>query len=221
MEIPPYTRNEEIANYLTHAPATIAAIIGLFYMVYCFAPLQDYVLLFGVIAFGLTLTLTFAASTVYHYVEAVPLKKKMRLLDHLAIYCLTVGSYAPFALGNLRFQQGWLIFGLICLLAVIGIVFKVRVRNDFEKYEFIDPFLYLAMGFLVVFFLPTLIRCVPMPGVYWLAFGGLCYIVGIGFFQWASLHYHHAIWHLFVIGGAFSHMYAVLHYARLPIPAVQ
>lgn len=217
MDIPPYTRNEEIANYLTHGPATIAALIGLGYMVNCFLPKQDYWVVLGVFIFGLTLTMTFAASTAYHYVEQVPLKKTLRLLDHLAIYLLIAGSYSPFTLGNMRYDKGWLIFGLIWLLAIVGITFKIAVRNDFEKYERVDPFIYLAMGFLAIFFLDPLYRCVSPDGIWWLLFGGISYIVGIGFFQWSSLRYHHAIWHLFVISGAFAHIYAVVNYVKLPV----
>lgn len=221
MDIPPYTRNEEIAHYMTHGPAAIVAFIGLCYMLCCFAPQRDYWLLLGVAIFGITMTLTFSASTAYHYAERVPLKQTLRLLDHLAIYLLIAGSYTPFTLGNMRDHHGWLIFGLIWALALVGMVFKIAVRNNFEKYEGVDPFIYLAMGFLVIFFLQPLHQCVSPEGIRWLLFGGVSYIVGVLFFRWSSLLYHHAIWHLFVIIGAFSHLYAVLHYARMPIQVAQ
>jgi hemolysin III len=217
MDIPPYTHNEEVANYWTHGIAALLAFIGLVYMVNCFVMLQDAYLLFGVFIFGVTMTLTFAASTAYHYVSRVPLKQTLRLLDHLAIYLLIAGSYSPFTLGNMRYDSGWLIFGLIWLLAFIGMTFKIAVRNDFEKYERVDPFIYLAMGFVAAFFLDPLYRCVAPDGIWWLIFGGLSYIIGIGFFQWSSLRYHHAVWHLFVICGAFSHVYAVVNYVHLPV----
>jgi len=35
--------------------------------------------------------------------------------------------------------------------------------------------------------------------VWWLLAGGLCYSVGVIFYAWERLRYHHAIWHLFVL----------------------
>jgi len=46
----------------------------------------------------------------------------------------------------------------------------------------------------------------------WFVAGGLLYTAGVGFFAWEKLPYHHAIWHVFVIGGSVCHYFAVLYY---------
>ena len=40
--------------------------------------------------------------------------------------------------------------------------------------------------------------------------GGLAYTAGILFYGWKKLKYHHAIWHLFVIGGSVFHFFSVM-----------
>ena len=49
-----------------------------------------------------------------------------------------------------------------------------------------------------------------------LLLGGLAYSVGILFYRWKRLKYHHAVWHLFVLTGSILHFFAVLFYV-IPI----
>ena len=46
----------------------------------------------------------------------------------------------------------------------------------------------------------------------WLALGGLCYTLGVGFYAARRMRYHHAVWHLFVLAGSVLHFFAVLFY---------
>ena len=50
-----------------------------------------------------------------------------------------------------------------------------------------------------------------------LAGGGLAYMVGIAFYKWRSLRYHHAVWHGFVLLGSGLHFFSVLFYV-IPWP---
>ena len=45
--------------------------------------------------------------------------------------------------------------------------------------------------------------------------GGLGYTLGLIFYAWNSLPYHHAIWHIFVMIGSFTHFFAILFFAIL------
>jgi hemolysin III len=57
-----------------------------------------------------------------------------------------------------------------------------------------------------------LLTSVPLPGLIWLLAGGLSYTVGALFYLWKKLHYHHAVWHLFVLAGSVCHYFAILFY---------
>jgi len=65
---------------------------------------------------------------------------------------------------------------------------------------------------LVVIALKPLLATVPMPGLIWLLLGGLSYTVGVLFYLWKKLPFHHAVWHLFVLVGSGCHYFAVLFY---------
>jgi hemolysin III len=49
-----------------------------------------------------------------------------------------------------------------------------------------------------------------MPGIWLLVAGGICYTVGVPFYVWKKLRFHHALWHGFVLGGSTCHFLAVL-----------
>ena len=42
--------------------------------------------------------------------------------------------------------------------------------------------------------------------------GGVSYTVGTIFFGWHSIKHHHAIWHIFVLGGSVLHFIAIAFY---------
>jgi hemolysin III len=51
------------------------------------------------------------------------------------------------------------------------------------------------------------------PGGLWLLLlGGLAYTLGVVFYVWKRLPYHHAIWHVFVLAGSILHFFAILFY---------
>jgi len=53
---------------------------------------------------------------------------------------------------------------------------------------------------------------IPFNGFILLIAGGVAYMVGIIFYGWKKLTYHHAIWHLFVLAGSACHFFAILFY---------
>ena len=65
------------------------------------------------------------------------------------------------------------------------------------------------MGWLVVIALRPMLQTVPPAGLWLLLAGGLSYTVGTVFYLWKRLPFHHAIWHLFVLGGSICHFFAV------------
>jgi hemolysin III len=57
-----------------------------------------------------------------------------------------------------------------------------------------------------------MLATVAPGGLLLLLVGGLAYTLGIGFYAWRRLPYHHAIWHVFVLAGSISHFFAIFFY---------
>jgi hemolysin III len=94
-------------------------------------------------------------------------------------------------------------------LAVAGIVLRLVLKGRLHG---LVVALYIAMGWVVVVAVQPLLEHVALGGLALLAGGGIAYTVGVIFYKWRRLPYHHAIWHGFVMLGSALHFFAVLFY---------
>ena len=210
-----YSLAEEIAHAITHGVGLLLGIAGLVVLI-VFASLRgDAWHVVSVSVYGATLVLLYAASTFYHALPAPRAKNVFRVLDHAAIYLLIAGTYTPFMLVNLRGGWGWALFGVVWSLAVLGIVLEAVAKQRVKVFSVI---LYLGLGWLVAIAVKPLMQSVEPGGLLLLVAGGLAYSLGVVFYGWKRLPYHHAVWHVFVMAGSLSHFFAVLFYV-IPRPA--
>ena len=210
------TPAEEIANSVTHGIGFVLSIAGLAILVGFAARFGTAWHIVSCSVFGAALVFQYATSTLYHGVWHPPTKRTLRVFDHCAIFILIAGSYTPFALVNLRSNGGWILFGVIWGLAVIGIVTRLGPILGAEKHEWLRLALYLAMGWTAVAAIVPMLRNVAPGGLILLALGGLAYTGGVVFYRRHKMQYHHAVWHGFVLGGSTCHFFAVLFYV-IPI----
>lgn len=201
-----YTRNEELANSLTHGLGALLSVVGLALLVVFAALHGDAWQVVSAAVYGVTLVLLYTTSTLYHSFRGEQLKQLLRKFDHAAIFLLIAGTYTPFVLVTLRGPWGWSLFGVVWGLAVAGVTLKFWLAGRFRV---ISTLIYLAMGWLVLIAIKPLVAALPVGGMKLLVAGGLCYTGGAGFYLWKRLPYHHAIWHLFVLGGSACHWAAV------------
>jgi len=203
------SRGEEIANSVSHGVGFVAAVAVL--PVLAVNALQHgSAALVGALVFGVSAVLLYLTSTLYHALTPARAKQVFRVLDHGAIYVLIAGTYTPFMLGALRGPWGWTLLGAVWVLAVFGIVLKARGGIRYPRFS---TALYLGMGWLIIVAAKPFLDAVPLPGLLWLAAGGLAYTAGVGFYAASRLPYRHFVWHLFVLAGTACHVVAVLRYA--------
>ena len=204
-----YTPREELANSLTHGLGAALSVAGLVLLVIRAAQHGDAWHVVSTAIFGTTLVLLYAASTLYHSLRGERLKQRLRKFDHAAIFLLIAGSYTPFVLVTLRGPWGWSLFGVVWGLAVAGMTIKFWLAG---RFKLLSTLIYVAMGWLVLVAIKPLVAALPSGGMKLLVAGGLCYTGGAVFYLWKRLPYHHAIWHLFVLGGSACHWAAVFLY---------
>jgi hemolysin III len=70
--------------------------------------------------------------------------------------------------------------------------------------------LYLGMGWLILIAVRPLWLRVPLPGLLWLAAGGLAYTAGVAFFAAEQVRFSHFVWHLCVLAGSACHLCAAV-----------
>ena len=198
-QLPRYTLGEEIANSIIHGVGAVLGIAGLGVLT-AFASLHgDAWHIVGCSIFGAALILLYTTSTLYHSIPLPRVKAVLRTLDHSAIFILIAGTYTPFLLVNLRGPWGWSLFGVIWGLALIDIVLRI-VRG--RRSTLVSVALYVGMGWAVVIAAKPMLSSVAPGGLWLLLLGGLAYTLGVIFYVWKRLPYHHAIWHGFVLAAA-------------------
>jgi hemolysin III len=170
----------------------------------------------SVACFGLSMVLLYGASGLYHSVRGSPtLIKYCRLLDHSAIYVLIAGTYTPvFAvLLHGRFRA-WLL-AMVWSLAGVGIACKWLFAAP--PYP-VTAGLYVALGWVGLIPVYSLIRAVGLRGMAWGLFGGLLYTAGAvcDVVEWPVLLPgvigHHEVLHVFDMGGTLVHVFFLVRY---------
>lgn len=208
-----YTLGEEIANAITHGVGSLLAIAGLVLLI-VFSSIYGnpwYIVSFTI--YGSSLVILYTMSTIYHSLPRGIAKNVFEILDHSSIYLLIAGTYTPFELVTLRGPIGWTLFGITWGMTVIGILFKVFFV---KKFVVLSTLIYIIMGWMIVFAIKPLLERLPVNGIIFLVLGGTFYTVGTIFYIRRKMKYHHAIWHLFVLGGSAMHFFAILFYV-LPL----
>lgn len=166
--------------------------------------------------YGVTVILMFLSSAIYHSVNvSFVVEERFRLFDHIMIYLVTAGTYTPICV--IVLEDEWRI-GMLIGIWSFGLLGTLKKFFWLNAPRWFSTVLYLIMGWLSVLIFPQMWRLLPHGFSYWIAIGGVFYTVGaiIYIFQkpdpLPERFGFHEIWHLFVMGGAFSHFWAIFNY---------
>jgi hemolysin III len=206
-----YTLREERANYITHGLALLISIAATYVLLRKAIIAEDGWAIFAYALFGFGMIACMGSSTIYHYVQEPVRKAKLRHFDHASIYLLIAASYSPFTLILLREEDywGWLLFALVWVIAIVGITISFR---PLRKNSHLKTISYVVMGLIVLVAFKPFIDVTTANDsrevVFWIIAGGVFYILGAVIYATAKKEFVHAIFHLFVLLGLSSHIYA-------------
>jgi hemolysin III len=192
---------------LTHLLAAVAAVLGLGALLYVgrTSPVKEATLF----VYGSSLVLMFATSSAYHLLKSRPLTaRRLRKLDHAAIYVLIAGSYTPLCLHFFRGFWRWGLPGIVWSIAVVGVAVKLSIVN---VPRWISTGVYVLMGWLAVLAIREMLLTMSGPALMWLVAGGLFFTVGAVVYATKKpdicpgVFGFHELWHVFVILGCLCH----------------
>jgi hemolysin III len=209
------TLGEEIANAVSHGVMAIFGIVALILMlIKSETPLQ----VVSAIIFGFGIINLYTMSTLYHALFHPTAKSVFQRFDHLSIYILIGGTFAPSLLllpglqvpvfGIEGIHMGPLLFTIQWILITLGVVFKSIWIKKFAK---LHLFLYLSMGWSALIFIQQLLAFAPGAFVLVLL-GGISYSVGVAFYIFPKIKYFHFIWHIFTSLGTVLQFIAIYLY---------
>ncbi|MGB1445704.1 MAG: PAQR family membrane homeostasis protein TrhA [Flavobacteriaceae bacterium] len=196
---------DEKWNVYTHGFGAVMSLLG---SVLLFNHLNevDTTTTLALLIYGFSMVFLFSASAIYHGV--LPRQQAFwQKIDHIGIYFLIAGTYTPVTLTILKDSSGLYLLAGVWSIAFIGTLYKIFMIGRFKNFSL---FLYLAMGWLVIFDIQNVIALFPEEAFIYLALGGFFYTVGTVFYRWECLYFHHVIWHVFVLAGATAHFQMVV-----------
>ena len=208
--IPQYTLGEELMNSITHG---VGALFGIAALVLCIvkscSPLEGYKLASSIV-FGLTTTLLYLMSCLYHALKVNRAKRVFRVIDHCTIFLLIAGTYTPYTLITLRGLTGWVLFGVVWGVGIVGIVLNAISLKRFAK---LSVACYIVLGWVVLFASKQLISALAPAGLWLLLAGGIAYTVGAVLYGIGSKkRYFHSIFHFFCLIGTALHFFSIYFY---------
>lgn len=205
-----YTLGEELINSISHG---IGAGLGIAALVLCIVkscnPLDGYKLASSIV-FGITTTLLYLMSCLYHALKVNRAKHVFRVIDHCTIFLLIAGTYTPYTLNTLRGLTGWLLFGVVWGVGILGIVLNAVNLKRFAK---MSVACYIALGWVVLFASKQLVSSLDPNGFWLLLAGGIAYTVGAVLYGiGAKKRYFHSVFHFFCLIGTAFHFFSIYFY---------
>lgn len=203
---------EEIANAVSHVVMLVFGIVALILLLLKQNSPRG---LMSSLIFGLSILILYLMSTLYHSLSFTKAKGVFKRFDHISIFLLIGGTFAPalLMLPNLQVPFlgiAWLEKGIALLIIqwlviISGIIFKSIWVYKFPIFHFV---IYLILGWSALLFIQEL-YAFSLPAFWLILFGGVAYTIGTIFYAFSKIKYFHFIWHLWVNIGTILQFIAV------------
>jgi hemolysin III len=200
------TRNEELANAISHGLGVLFCVIAMPIVLKATYDAHDMSTFYSVGAFAIGMFLVYSCSALYHWVQKEQTKSILQIADHISIYFLIAGTYTPLMIKYLPGETAFVFLTTMWTVVFFGMFFKIFF---IKKFEWLSVVLYLVMGWMIVFVIKPLVNNVPFEIFWWILAGGLSYTIGVYFYVKSYKYYYHTVWHVFVLLGTVLHFIAI------------
>ncbi|MFC6253396.1 hemolysin III family protein [Secundilactobacillus hailunensis] len=200
----------EVLNAVTHGIGVGLSIAGLVLLIIRGVQEGGAMRITTYAIYGAILVIFYLASTLFHSLYFTRASHLFQIFDHCAIYLLIAGTYTPYCLVVIKGTLGWVIFGVIWAMAVLGVIYKCLWLGKFQK---LSTVIYVIMGWFCVLGFKQLFVGLGLHGFMLLVLGGVAFTVGAVIYSFKGIKFGHVIWHLFVLLGTILMYFSVLLYA--------
>lgn len=194
---------------LTHLAGCAIALLGVGWLLGR-AP-HDWGTILTSATYGACLVTLYAASAVYHLVIADErITRKLRLLDHIAVFLLVAGTCTPVFYRAFSGRTRVVMLATVWVVAFAGVAFKLLWAN---APRWLYTLLYVAMGWSFVLQWGKVL--LPRSALTLVLVGGVVYTLGALVYAlkrpdpFPKVFGFHEIWHLFVLFGSVLHFAAI------------
>lgn len=204
----PYSAAELVVDSIVHILGLVGAIAaGSILLAFAISEAAPELPALFIYIFSLVAVL--GVSLAYNVTPVSPIKMLLARFDQAAIFLFIAGSYTPFLAVMAGTTTGTLMTTFVWGASLIGVALKLIVPEHFGRLAIT---LYLAIGWSGILVFQSLAQTLPTSTMWLLLAGGVTYSLGIIFHLWEKLKFQNALWHVFVVGGASLHLWAVIDF---------
>jgi len=200
-----------LRGYL-HAAAAVAAVVCT--IILAVESASDRPKEISLLVYGASSILLFGWSALYHLGNWSPtVRKVFRRIDHANIFVLIAGTYTPIAFNLLAGTGRAALLIIIWSLAALGMAAAAPALRIPRQ---VMAGLYIAMGWVVIGFLPQIVAAVGWGALTLLGTGGALYTLGALAYAshrpnpWPRVFGYHEVFHLATIAAAASFLLFML-----------
>lgn len=233
IDLPNYKLRHELFNSITHG---LGAVFGIIIFIFCMLkingifspneihiknPIDQIYANISISIYFLGVLTCMTMSCIYHALKRNNGKRVFRVLDHSFIFLLVAGTYTPFCLITLRESSiynlpnsnfaGWILFGVVWILSILGIVFN---SINIKKFGAFSMIMYICAGWCILIFLNEIYNLLDFNGFMLLLFGGISFTIGAVLYGIGSKKsvWWHTVFHFFVLFGVILHGLSIYLY---------
>lgn len=204
-----YTPSEEKANSISHALGILLGIVACYFFFSITYRQHDSWAMLGIGLYAFGMLSSYISSTAYHACpQSNRWRKRLRKLDHSAIYWHIAGSYSPIIFISLRDNVFWAttLFVIIWGCALIG---SCLCLLRLKEHSHLETGCFVAMGLVVLIAFKTVLEAIGWESMQWIIAEGVAFITGAVFYSIHKKRFMHTVFHLFVLLGSIFHILAI------------
>lgn len=149
--------------------------------------------------FGASMILMYLFSLLQHALTNVNGKEVFNRLSHIWTFLIIGFGYSAYTITKLGNIAGWVLFGIVWALVLVGILFYAIGGKRYEK---VNTVLYIIAGFSGIVIAKNLFAVLSKQSFSMLVLGGVFYIVGIIFYNLRKVKYMHLVGNIVMLIGS-------------------
>ncbi len=149
--------------------------------------------------FGSSMILMYLCSVLQHALTNITAKQVFNRLSHVFSFLIIGFGYSAYTITKIQGEIGWILFGIVWAIVLIGILFYAIAG---QKYEKLNVVLYVIAGFCGLAVAKILFEVLSAKSFSMLICGAAFYLVGIIFYNLKKIKFMHLFGNIIMLFGS-------------------
>lgn len=149
--------------------------------------------------FGASMILMYLSSLLQHALTNIAAKLVFDRLSHILSFLIIGFGYSAYTITKIQGQTGWILFGIVWAIIIVGILFYAIAGKKFEK---LNIALYIIAGFSGLAVAKNLFEVLSAKSFSMLVLGAVFYLIGIIFYNLKKVKFMHLLSNIIMLFGS-------------------